>query len=235
MATEEPIVETVPQLTVPEPPASEKNEPKAQAMKTKKPKESKPKKASKPRSPSSHPTYSEMIKDAIVSLKEKNGSSQCAIAKFIEEKNKPLPSNFKKLLLQNLKKDVASGKLAKVKASFKLSLAAKKPVVAKPKTKPAAKAKKAVKAKTAAKPKAKAVVKPNVVSKAKPVTAKPKFAASKPKAGVKSKPNERPTKVAKMTLGKKGSVSKPALKKIAAVKSIKSPAKKVSMKIGGRK
>ncbi|KAL5068130.1 hypothetical protein RYX36_019017 [Vicia faba] len=209
MATEEPIVETVPQLTVPEPPASEKNEPKAQAMKTKKPKESKPKKASKPRSPSSHPTYSEMIKDAIVSLKEKNGSSQCAIAKFIEEKNKPLPSNFKKLLLQNLKKDVASGKLAKVKASFKLSLAAKKPVVAKPKTKPAA--------------------------KAKPVTAKPKFAASKPKAGVKSKPNERPTKAAKMTLGKKGSVSKPALKKTAAVKSIKSPAKKVSMKIGGRK
>ena len=111
-----------------------------------------------------------MIKDAIVSLKEKNGSSQCAIAKFIEEKNKPLPSNFKKLLLQNLKKDVASGKLAKVKASFKLSLAAKKPVVAKPKTKPAAKAKKVVKAKTAAKPKAKAVIKPNVVSKAKPVT-----------------------------------------------------------------
>ncbi|XP_050910048.1 histone H1-like [Lathyrus oleraceus] len=73
-----------------------------------------------------------------------------------------LPANFKKLLLQNLKKDVASGKLVKVKASFKLSAAARKPAVAKPKTKPAAKAK-TVKAKTAAKPKS-AAIKPKLKS-----------------------------------------------------------------------
>ncbi|KEH20424.1 putative histone H5 [Medicago truncatula] len=90
MATEEPIVavEPVPEpiITV-EPPALEKDqfEPKvAEAeKKTKKvAKESKPKKASKPRNPASHPTYEEMIKDAIVSLKDRTGSSQYAIAKF---------------------------------------------------------------------------------------------------------------------------------------------------------
>ncbi|KAI5419086.1 hypothetical protein KIW84_043325 [Lathyrus oleraceus] len=98
--------------------------------------ETEPKKDSKPRNLVSHPTYEEMIKDAIVSLKEKNGSSQYAIVKFIKEKQKQLPGNFKKLLLQNLKKNVAFGKLAKVKGSFKLSAAAKKPAVAKPKSKP---------------------------------------------------------------------------------------------------
>jgi len=61
-----------------------------------------------------------MIKDAITALKEKTGSSQYAIAKFIEEKHKQLPSNFRKLLLYHLKKLVAAGKLVKVKGSFKL-------------------------------------------------------------------------------------------------------------------
>ncbi|KAJ6337005.1 hypothetical protein OIU76_006799 [Salix suchowensis] len=67
-------------------------------------KESKAKKGPAPkkprhRAPSSHPPYEEMIKDAIVTLKEKTGSSQYAITKFLEEKHKQLPSNFKKLLL----------------------------------------------------------------------------------------------------------------------------------------
>jgi histone H1/5 len=62
----------------------------------------------------------QMIKDAIVCLKEKTGSSQYAIAKFIEEKQKQLPPNFRKLLLFHLKKLVAGGKLVKVKGSFKL-------------------------------------------------------------------------------------------------------------------
>jgi histone H1/5 len=66
-----------------------------------------------------------MIKDAIVTLEERTGSSQFAIAKFIEEKHKQLPSNFKKLLLHNLKKNVAAGKLVKVKGSFKLAPATK--------------------------------------------------------------------------------------------------------------
>ncbi|KAL5099729.1 hypothetical protein RYX36_004058 [Vicia faba] len=49
-------------------------------------------KTSKPHA--SHPTYEEMIKEAIVLLKEKTGSSQYAIAKFIEEKHKQLPPSY---------------------------------------------------------------------------------------------------------------------------------------------
>ncbi|PWA45808.1 histone H1 [Artemisia annua] len=57
-------------------------------------------------------------------LEERNGSSQYAIGKFIiEDKHKDLPVNFKKMLLNLLKKLVAvlaSDKLVKVKASYKL-------------------------------------------------------------------------------------------------------------------
>ncbi|MQK22446.1 hypothetical protein EI013_29185, partial [Escherichia coli] len=67
--------------------------------KSKKSKDPKPKKVSKPRNPPTHPPYEEMIKEAIVTLKEKSGSSQYAIAKCVEEKQKQLPPNFRKLLL----------------------------------------------------------------------------------------------------------------------------------------
>ncbi|PNY05452.1 histone H1, partial [Trifolium pratense] len=248
MATEEPVVVVEP---VPEPAASEKEEPKVEAEK--KTKESKPKKASKPRSPASHPTYEEMIKDAIVSLKERTGSSQYAIAKFIEEKHKQqLPSNFKKLLLQNLKKNVASGKLVKVKGSFKLpskttkpsssvttaSQANKKPAASKPKTKPSAsksKAKTVVKPKAASKPKTAAVKTKTTVAKPKPAAAKSKVAA-KPKAGVKAKPKDKSAKVARTStrtspgkkVPKKVVAAKKAPVKSVKPKIVKSPAKKVS-------
>ena len=63
-----------------------------------------------------------MITDAISTLKERNGSSQQAIAKFIEEKHKKsLPSNFRKVLSVQLKKFVKSERLFKVKNSFKIS------------------------------------------------------------------------------------------------------------------
>ncbi|XP_021894262.1 histone H1-like, partial [Carica papaya] len=98
----------------------------------------------KARSSPSHPPFLQMITDAIVALKERTGSSQYAITKFNEEKHKQLPSNFRKLLLFHLKKSVASGKLVKVKNSFKLaptrsapvkpaSAPAKKPAAVKPK------------------------------------------------------------------------------------------------------
>ncbi|XP_027366738.1 histone H1-like [Abrus precatorius] len=78
----------------------------------------------KNKSPSTalHPPYFEMIADAIATLKDRTGSSQPAIAKFIEEKhNKVLPPNFRKLLSLQLKKFVKSEKLYKVKNSYKLS------------------------------------------------------------------------------------------------------------------
>jgi len=194
----------------------------------------------------------QMIKDAIVSLKERTGSSQYAIAKFIEEKHKQLPSNFKKLLLQNLKKNVASGKLVKVKGSFKLSSATPKPKT----TKPDAKVK-AVKAKPAVKPKAKAVVKPKTKSvtakpksaaavkpksaatKPKAAATKPKAAATKPKAAAaakaktaaKAKPNAKVAKTTTRTSpGKKGATAKPAAKKVAAAKK-KAPVKNVKPRL----
>ncbi|PWA62175.1 PB1 domain, RWP-RK domain, Lambda repressor-like, DNA-binding domain protein [Artemisia annua] len=140
-----------------------------------------------------------MISDAIATLKELNGSSQYAIRKFIEDKYKDLPVNFKKMLLIQLKKLVASHKLVKIKASFKLPSTAKpKPKVAdKPKPaakkapakkKPAAKSKLAAKAKLApkAKPAAKTVMK-KAPAKKKPAKAK----AGSAKAAAKPNPTPK--------------------------------------------
>ncbi|XP_074361249.1 histone H1-like [Apium graveolens] len=72
-----------------------------------------------------------MIKDALLALNEKGGSSPYAIRKYIEEKQKSLlPANFRKLLCQQLKNSAAKGKLIKVKASYKLADTVKKAVSA---------------------------------------------------------------------------------------------------------
>ncbi|KAJ7973024.1 histone H1-like [Quillaja saponaria] len=69
-----------------------------------------------------HPPYFEMISEALTTLNDRTGSSQQAIAKFIEDKyKKSLPPNFKKMLSVQLKKFVKSERLFKVKNSFKLS------------------------------------------------------------------------------------------------------------------
>ena len=64
-----------------------------------------------------------MITEAITTLKDRTGSSQPAIARFIEEKYKKssLPSNFKKVLSVQLKKFVKSERLVKCKNSYKIS------------------------------------------------------------------------------------------------------------------
>ena len=62
-----------------------------------------------------------MITEALVSLKERTGSSHYAIAKHIKRRKvRDLPPNFKKPLFVQLKKFVASGRLVKIKNSFKL-------------------------------------------------------------------------------------------------------------------
>ncbi|KAL7226896.1 hypothetical protein ACSBR1_021880 [Camellia fascicularis] len=69
-----------------------------------------------------HPPYLQMISEAISSLKDRTGSSQPAIAKFMEEKySSLLPPNFKKMLSIQLKKFVKSEKLVKIKNSYKVS------------------------------------------------------------------------------------------------------------------
>ncbi|KAK4406966.1 Histone H1 [Sesamum angolense] len=59
-----------------------------------------------------HPPYIQMISEAITTMKDRTGSSQPAIAKFIEENyTKLLPPNFKKILSIQLKRFVKSEKL----------------------------------------------------------------------------------------------------------------------------
>ncbi|CAI0392898.1 unnamed protein product [Linum tenue] len=91
-----------------------------------------PKEKKNPKQPksASHPPYFQMIKDALLALNEKSGSSPYAIAKFMEEKHKAvLPANFRKTLAMQLKNSAAKGKLVKIRASYKLS----ESVTAKPK------------------------------------------------------------------------------------------------------
>ncbi|XP_058743952.1 histone H1-like [Vicia villosa] len=174
--------------------------------------QTKPKKTAAAKKPLSHPTFAEMITEAITTLKERTGSSQYAITKFIEEQHKELPPTYRKLVLLQLKKSVASGKLVKVKNSFKLAPAAAKTAPAK--TTAATKTTKAV-AKAAVKPKVKAAVKPKAKAAAKPK------AVVKPKAkSVKATPVKKA--VAKKVVKKAKSVKSPAKK----VKSVKTPVKK---------
>ncbi|KAJ9567355.1 hypothetical protein OSB04_003321 [Centaurea solstitialis] len=249
MATEEPVIVT--EVAAPEIGASVtvvvENEPAVEPAAGKPSKSKKTTTKRKPRTPSLHPPYFEMIKEAILALKEKSGSSQYAIAKFVEEKNKNLPANFKKVLLVQLKRLVADGKLVKVKASFKLPAAKvpasvapakKKSVVKKPKAsakpkpaakkapakkKPAAKAKPVTKAKAVAKPKAAAKPKPVVKAKA----AAPK-AVAKPAVKAKAKAPAKSAKVAKTSTrstprGKAAPAAKPV--KVARASTRSTPKK----------
>ena len=170
-----------------------------------------PKKTAKPKKVATHPKYSEMVKAAISSLKERGGSSRAALLKYIMA-NFQVGSDAKvvnthlKIALKNGVKN-ASLKQAKgtgASGSFKLgekpkvekkpkAKKAPKPKAAKPKKKPAAKKpKKAVgeKKTPVKKPKAK---KPATAAAKKPAAAKPKKPAAK-KSPKKTKPAAKPKK-----------------------------------------
>ncbi|CAJ1976245.1 unnamed protein product [Sphenostylis stenocarpa] len=181
------------------------------------PAQPKAKKTAATKKPLSHPPFAVMITEAIASLKERTGSSQYAITKFIEGKHKELPPTYKKLVLLHLKKSVAAGKLVKVKNSFKLAPTKPAPVkaaTAAPK-KPKAVAKPAAKAATKPKPKP-APKKKAVAPKAKsvPATAKPMAKPAKPAAKkVVAKPAKKtPVKKPKTVVKKPKSVKSPVKK-----------------------
>ena len=109
------------------------------------------KKPAAPKKPADHPPYLEMIKAAIVALKERNGSSRQAIEKYIKANYKV--GEVGPPLKMALKRGAADGKILHTKGigasgSFKvpkeetnakkLKPAAKKKLATKPK-KPAAK------------------------------------------------------------------------------------------------
>ncbi len=160
-----------------------------------------PKKAAKkavPKKPAEHPKYIEMIVAAITALKERNGSSRQAIAKYIKG-NFKVGDNAGVHLKGALKRGVSGGKLTQTKGtgasgSFKVAkkaeATAKKSAVKKPAAKKAAAKKPAVKKtaakKTAAKKTAKKTSAKKPVAKkgtpAKKAAAKKKVVGKKPAA-----------------------------------------------------
>ncbi|KAL2461728.1 high mobility group A5 [Abeliophyllum distichum] len=77
-----------------------------------------------------HPTYAEMITAAIWALKERNGSSKRAIAKYIETQYSNLPPTHSALLTHHLKRLKNNGQLLMVKNSYKLPRSTTVPVTA---------------------------------------------------------------------------------------------------------
>ncbi|KAK4414202.1 Histone H1 [Sesamum alatum] len=67
-----------------------------------------------------HPPYAEMITAAISALKERNGSSKRAIAKYIETHYSNLPPTHSSLLTHHLKRLKIQGQVLMVKHSYKL-------------------------------------------------------------------------------------------------------------------
>merc|ERR1712224_724158 len=120
-----------------------------------------------------HPPYEQMVKAALVALKDRTGSSAQAIAKYMKANFKGLPDNMPKQLSKCLKRCVENEKLKKVKASYKLGT-----LKADPKPK---------------KPKKKKVVKKEVIKKkpAKKKAAKKKAAPKKAKNPAKKKPAKK--------------------------------------------
>ncbi|CAM6109033.1 unnamed protein product [Calypogeia fissa] len=66
------------------------------------------------------PRYDDIVVEAILGLKDSNGSSNASIASYIEERH-PVPSNFRRLLTSKLKALALQGKLVKVKQNYKVA------------------------------------------------------------------------------------------------------------------
>merc|ERR1712144_153627 len=121
-----------------------------------------------------HPPYEQMVKAALVALKDRTGSSAQAIAKYMKANFKEHPDNMQKQLSKCLKRCVENEKLKKVKASYKLGT-----LKADPKPKKPVK-KKVVKKKPAKKKAAKKKAAPKKAKKpAKKKAAKKKAAPKK--------------------------------------------------------
>ncbi|CAD6501436.1 BgTH12-01688 [Blumeria graminis f. sp. triticale] len=205
-----------------------------------------PKVAAKPRSKPSvdHVTYQDMITDAIITLKERNGSSRVALKKYIKANYKNVVDGklFDSLFNRALKSGVEKGLFAQPKGSSggtKLAKKEPKPAAAKAVSKAAdakatdkkvvakkstatkkAPAKKAASAKADAVPKPKAVA-TKAASKPRRAPAKeaapvtPEKAVSKVKTGRVTKAAQKPL-ARKVLPKKKPTAKKPLPKKSAA-------------------
>lgn len=168
-----------------------------------------------------HPPVQQMVREAIVTLKERNGSSLQAIKKYISAKYVPDVERIAPFIRKHLRTAVGKGQLIQSKGkgasgSFKLKKAAEKKEGA---TKP----KKVVKKKTAgaAKPK-KAAGSPKKAKAAKPKKAKEAGAAA-PASAAPAPAAEK--KVAKPKAAKPAKKAASPAKKAAAKPAKKSPSK----------
>merc|ERR1711977_514858 len=129
----------------------------------------------KPKAASEHASYQDMITDAIVNLKDRNGSSRIALKKYVRANNKinAADAMFDSLFNRALKAGVEKGVFAQPKGSSGGTKLAKK------EPKPAPKPKAPKKEKAEAKPK---VAKPKAAAKPK------KAAAAKDAPAVVDKP-----------------------------------------------
>jgi len=163
------------------------------------------------KTPAEHPKYEEMIKTAIRTLKDRNGSSRQAIEKYIKA-NYKVGDTASHHIKTALKKGAANGTFVHTKGvgasgSFKLPKEQKKPS-----KKPAAPSKKPV-------------------AKAKKPTATKKASPKKPTA--KKQTSSKKTSPTKSPSSKKDPSKKPAVKKPSATKSATKPkvaAKKLNTK-----
>jgi len=79
-----------------------------------------------PKAAPAHPKYEDMVKAAILCLRDRNGSSFHAIAEHLGS-NFQLPFEFKEILKTQLENLVKSGKLLKVNGRFMLGIALLQP------------------------------------------------------------------------------------------------------------
>ncbi|EAL64734.1 histone H1 [Dictyostelium discoideum AX4] len=165
--------------------------------------------ATKSKPKPNHPTYQVMISTAIAHYKDRTGSSQPAIIKYIEANYNVAPDTFKTQLKLALKRLVAKGTLTMVKASYKLSEEGKKEH-------------QATLGPVAKKPKAKTTATSTETTAAPPATPTKKAAPKKPAA--KAASTSTKTAAAKKNSAK---VTKAVSKKPAAKKA---PSKKVAAK-----
>ncbi|KAI9843564.1 MAG: hypothetical protein M1837_006240 [Sclerophora amabilis] len=181
-----------------------------------------PKKAA---APASHASYKDMIKEAILNLKERNGSSRQAIKKYVQANNTinaASPSIFDSQFNRALKAGVENDDFAQPKGpsgTVKLVKKEHKPAAAKSTAKKPASST----TKTAAPKKATTTKKPATKAAAAPkkAAAKPKANASKPRKTATAAPavTEKPTVLGKTKSGRvTKTTAKPAPKKAATTK-----------------
>ncbi|KAJ9637640.1 uncharacterized protein PV06_09406 [Exophiala oligosperma] len=142
----------------------------------------------KPAAAPAHASYKDMIKDAIINLKERNGSSRQAIKKYVKANNNVTitsESQFDSLFNKALKSGVEKGDFQQPKGpSGPVKLAKKE---AKPAEKKAAAPKKEKKDEKPKATKAKTVKPKTAASKVKKAAAPKKASAAKPKANTATK------------------------------------------------